>query len=91
MRELTFHERITFRGLLAFKGVVLPVITMKQVMFYWPMLYGTWITKFYKCRYQLRGKDMVAPPRITFATTLRLDWLDSKKRNGILGTHKSKS
>ena len=81
MRELTFHERITFRGLLAFKGVVLPVITMKQVLFYWPMLYGTVITKFYKCRNQLRGKDMVAPVRVTTWETIWLDGVYNKLYN----------
>lgn len=75
MRELTFNERITFRGLLAFKGVVLPAITMKQVIFYWPMLYNTVITNYHKCRHQLRGRDTVAPPRVTTWETI---WLDSQ-------------
>lgn len=87
MRELTFHERITFRGLLAFKGVVLPVITMKQVLFYWPMLYGAVITKFYKCRSQLRGKDMVTPVRVTTWETI---WLDGVYNRLYNKTHTNK-
>jgi hypothetical protein len=75
MRELTFNERITFRGLLAFKGVILPTITMKQVLFYWPMCFGTVITKYAKCRYQIRGKNMIAPLRVTTWDSI---WLDSR-------------
>jgi hypothetical protein len=61
MRALTLHEKITFKGLLSFKGVDVPKLDMKQLLHYWHMTHGIAINRFPLCRRQGRARDRVAP------------------------------
>jgi hypothetical protein len=50
MRNLTLDEKITLKGKLAKKGLILPRLNTAAVVFYWYRCYGTSIIHYYKIR-----------------------------------------
>jgi len=50
MRNLTLDEKITIKGKLAKKGLILPRLDTAAVVFYWYRCYGTSIIHYYKIR-----------------------------------------
>lgn len=40
MRELTLDEKISLKGVFAFKGLSLPRLTMTQALWLWPVACG---------------------------------------------------
>jgi len=48
MRDLTLDEKITIKGKLRKKGVVIPKLTMAEALFLWKICYGFSIAFYYK-------------------------------------------
>jgi hypothetical protein len=47
MRSLTLNEKISIKGKLARKGIILPKLTMEQAVFLWERCYGISIKYYY--------------------------------------------
>ncbi len=48
MRKLTLDEKISFKGLLALKGInEIPKLDMESLLFYWNICYGRVIINWY--------------------------------------------
>jgi hypothetical protein len=48
MRDLTLDEKITIKGKLSKKGVIVPKLTMATAVFLWGACYGFSIAFYYK-------------------------------------------
>lgn len=48
MRELTLQEKITFKGLLARKGIIVPLLDMPSLKHFWRMAYGSTLDSYPK-------------------------------------------
>ena len=51
MRPLTLHEKISLKGIFAYKGLVLPDLTMRSALHFWNMANGYFpISRWYLYR-----------------------------------------
>jgi hypothetical protein len=58
MRNLTLDEKISFKGIFAKKGLVLPKLGMKQALFFYGICYGNSIAHWYKANFRNQYGDL---------------------------------